>query len=225
MPRIARAVAPGFPHHIVQRGNNRGEVFFSPEDREVYLYLLKSYAGKWNTSILGYCLMTNHVHLLAKPSLDESLHKMMQGIALCYTQHINRKYRRTGRLWESRYHSCIVDQEAYLWAVARYIEQNPVRAALAENPQDYPYSSAGAHCGLARDPVLGEDLFPEAQRNAYIAFVNSGIPEEQMKDIRKSFRSGRPLGSGRFVEEIERRLQKRLSAFPAGRPGKKSDAT
>ena len=222
MPRIARAVAPGFPHHIVQRGNNRAEVFLSPEDREVYLYLLKSYAEKWNTSILSYCLMTNHVHLLAKPSEEESLHKMMQGIALCYTQHINRKYRRTGRLWESRYHSCIVDQGAYLWAVARYIEQNPVRAALVENPQDYPYSSASAHFGLALDPVLGENLFPEIQRNDYIAFIKSGIPEEQIKDIRKSFRTGRPLGAGRFVAELEQRLEKRLAAFPAGRPRKNS---
>jgi putative transposase len=224
MPRIARAVAPGFPHHIVQRGNNRGDVFFSPEDREVYLYLLKNYAEKWNTSILCYCLMTNHVHLLAKPSTDGSLHKMMQGIALCYTQHINRKYRRTGRLWESRYHSCIVDQETYLWALARYIEQNPVRAALAENPEDYPYSSAGAHFGFSVDPVLGEDLFPEIQRNDYIAFMKSGIPEEQMKDIRKSSRTGRPLGAERFVTEIEFRLEKRLSALPIGRPRKNSDA-
>jgi len=220
MPRIARAVAAGFPHHIVQRGNNRGNVFFNPEDRAVYLYLVKRYAEKWNTSIICYCLMVNHVHLLAKPSSEESLQKMMQGLTLCYAQHINRKYRRTGRLWESRYHSCVVDQEAYLWAVARYIEQNPVRATIAENPEDYPYSSARAHFGLVRDPVLGEDLFPEIQRNDYIEFMKTSIPVEQIEDIRQGSRTGRPLGNDSFVKQIERSLGKRLAALPIGRPRK-----
>jgi putative transposase len=146
---------------------------------------------------------------------------MMQGITLCYTQHINRKYRRTGRLWESRYHSCIVDQEAYLWAVIRYIEQNPVRAAIVKNAQDYRYSSASAHLGLVYDPVLGEDLFPEIQRNGYIEFIQSGIPAEQVKQIRQSARTGRPLGTKKFVTEMERILGKRLAALAHGRPRKK----
>jgi putative transposase len=221
MPRMARAVAPGFPHHVVQRGNNRGDVFFTHEDREVYLFLVKKYSEKWNTPIICYCLMRDHVHFLAKPSSTESLQKMMQGLTLCYTQHMNRKYQRTGRLWESRYHSCIVDEDAYLWAVARYIEQNPVRATIVENPEDYPYSSAPAHVGLVQDAVLGEDLFPETQRNDYIAFMKSSIPAQQMKDIRQSARTGRPLGIEEFVTEIERRLEKRLVALPVGRPRKK----
>ena len=221
MPRIARAVAPGLPHHIVQRGNNQEDVFFTPEDRGVYLYLLKNYAEKWDTALICYCLMSNHVHLLARPASEMSLQKMMQGVTLCYTQHINRKYHRTGRLWESRYHSCIVDQEVYLWAVARYIELNPVRAMMAENPVDYPYSSAPAHFGLLQDPVLGEDLFPEMQRNDYIAFIQSGMQSGQLKEIRKSLRTGRPLGAEKFVSEIEQRLQKRLAAMPVGRPRKK----
>jgi putative transposase len=221
MPRISRAVAAGFPHHVVQRGNNRADVFFSHEDRSVYLFLLKTYAEKWNTSILSYCLMTNHVHLLAKPSSEESLRKMMQGVALCYTQHINRRYLRTGRLWESRYHSCIVDQDEYLWAVARYIEQNPVRAEMAENPEDYQYSSAPAHFGLIRDPVLGEELFSDTHRDDYISFMRSGIPAEEIKEIRRSARSGRPFGTDRFVNDIEIKLGKRLSALPVGRPRRK----
>lgn len=221
MPRIARTVVPGFPHHVVQRGNNRGEVFFNDEDRAVYLFLLKTYSEKWNSSILCYCLMPNHVHLLVRPSLEGYLQKMMQGITLCYTQHINRKYRRTGRLWESRFHSCMVDQEAYLWAVTRYIEQNPVRAAIVKNPQDYRYSSAPAHFGLVNDPVLGEDLFPEIQRNGYLEFIQSGIPEGQIKEIRQSARTGRPFGTKQFVTEMERRLGKRLGALAHGRPRKK----
>jgi len=220
MPRIARAVAPGFPHHIVQRGNNRGATFFNDEDRAVYLFLLIRYSKKWNTPIICYSLMTDHVHLLAKPFSGESLRKMMQGLTLCYTQHINRKYRRTGRLWGSRYYSCIVDHDAYLWAVARYIEQNPVRATIVENPEDYPYSSARAHFGLVQDPLLGEDLFPESQRNDYIAFLKSSIPAEQIRNIRQNVRTGRPLGTYRFVTEIESSLGKRLVALPIGRPRK-----
>jgi putative transposase len=145
MPRIGRAVAAGYPHHIIQRGNNREDVFFEKNDRKQYLSLLKKYATKWTSPIMAYCLMTNHVHLLTKPGAEESLFKMMQGLTLCYTQYINRNYGRTGRLWESRYHSCIVDQEKYLWAAARYIERNPVRAGMVEKAEDYPYSSAVAH--------------------------------------------------------------------------------
>lgn len=121
MPRIGRAVAPGYPHHVIQRGNNRENVFFEKEDRTKYLLLLNKYAVKWNAPIMAYCLMSNHIHLLTKPLSAESLFKMMQGLTLCYTQYINRMYGRTGRLWESRYHSCIVDHDKYLWAVARYI--------------------------------------------------------------------------------------------------------
>ena len=103
MPRIARAVATGYPHHVVQRGNNREKVFLNKEDRERYLSLLKKYSDKWDSPILAYCLMSNHVHLLLMPDMEKSLYKMMQGVTLCYTQYVNRTYKRTGRLWESRY--------------------------------------------------------------------------------------------------------------------------
>lgn len=220
MPRIARAVASGFPHHVVQRGNNREAVFIDEEDRRRYLALLTKYSMKWESPILSYCLMTNHVHLLTKPQEDESLYKMMQGVTLCYTQHINRKYKRTGRLWESRYHSCIVDSERYLWAVARYIEQNPVRAMMTINPEDYPYSSARAHFGLVKNELIGDDLFPDSQRKDYMAFVRGEIEEEQLKEIRTSIRTGRPFTSNRCLKAIEEKLARKLAALPIGRPRK-----
>ena len=167
MPRIARAIATGFPHHVIQRGNNKEKVFVDKKDREQYLSLLKEYTDKWDSPILAYCLMSNHVHLLTRPREEESLYKMMQGVTLCYTQYMNRKYKRTGRLWESRYHSCIVDKEQYMWAVARYIEQNPTRAKIVKKEEDFLYSSARAHIGGARDEVLGEELFEEEQRKDY----------------------------------------------------------
>ncbi|MBI5057061.1 MAG: transposase [Nitrospirae bacterium] len=220
MPRIARVVAEEYPHHVIQRGNNREKVFFDKKDKEKYLSLLKKYSDKWKSPVLAYCLMTNHIHLLVKPLEELSLYKMMQGIALCYTQYTNRKYKRTGRLWESRYHSCIVDNEKYLWAVARYIEQNPVRAKMVKAADEFPYSSARAHLNGTEDEIIGELLFDEKQRKDYAEFVRTNVPEDEMKEIRYYTRTGRPLGREEFVGEMENKFQRRFFLKPPGRPRK-----
>lgn len=220
MPRIARAVAAGYPHHVIQRGNNKENVFFDKEDRERYLSLLKKYSDRWDSQILAYCLMSNHVHLLTKPQNEDSLYKMMQGVTLCYTQYVNKTYKRTGRLWESRYHSCLVDKERYLWAVARYIEQNPLRAKMVKRVEDYPYSSAKAHVVGVTDEVLGEELFEEGQRRDYIEFIREGIPEKEMNSIRYYTRTGRPFGSEEFIKKIEKKLERKFILRPPGRPKK-----
>ena len=220
MSRIARAVALGFPHHVVQRGNNREKVFLNDEDKEKYLSLLKKYSGKWDSPILAYCLMSNHVHLLTRPTKNESLCKMMQGITLCYTQYINRTYKRTGRLWESRYHSSIVDKEKYLWAVARYIEQNPMRAKIVNKAEDYPHSSAKAHIHGVKDEILGEALFEGRQREDYIELMKASIKEEEINSIRNHTKNGRPMGSESFIEKMERKLDRIFKSKPRGRPKK-----
>jgi putative transposase len=218
MPRIARAIAAGFPHHVVQRGNNKEKVFFHKKDREKYLSLLKKYSDKWDSPILAYCLMSNHVHLLTRPKNEESLYKMMQGVTLCYTQHINKEHKRTGRLWESRYHSCIVDKEKYLWAAARYIEQNPIRAKIVEKAEDFPYSSARAHIAGRADNILGEELFKDAQMKDYIAFIRESITEEEMNRLKYSTRTGRPFGREEFIKRMEKKLDKRFILQRPGRP-------
>jgi len=192
MPRIGRAVAAGFPHHVIQRGNNRENVFFEKDDRKQYLSLLEKYSVKWTSPEMAYSLMTTHVHLLTRPGTEEALFKMMQGVTFCYTQYINRNYGRTGRLWESRYHSCIVDEEKYLWAVARYIEQNPVRAGMVEKAEDYPYSSARAHIKGSKDAILGEDLFTDDRRQDYILLLRSDVPKKEIERLRYATRTGRP---------------------------------
>jgi putative transposase len=151
---------------------------------------------------------------------EKSLFKMMQGLTLCYTQFYNRKYGMTGRLWENRYHSCIVDQERYLWAVARYIEQNPVRARIVRKAERYPYSSARAHVTGAEDVVLGETLFEEEQRDDYIRMLRTETVEEEKEVLRYHSRSGRPFGEKEFVQGIEQKLKRPLARRPRGRPKK-----
>ena len=220
MPRISRAVAKGYPHHIIQRGNNKESVFFDDEDRNQYLSLLKKYSEKWSAPVLAYCLMSNHVHLMVKPLSDDSLYKMMQGLTLCYTQYVNRKYQRTGRLWESRYHSCIVDKEQYLWAVARYIEQNPVRAKIVKKAETYPYSSAETHVKGAEDTVLGEELFSNNRRGDYIGMLRSSLTEKEKEAISYHTRVGRPFGNDDFIYGMEKKLKRPLARRPRGRPKK-----
>jgi len=220
MPRIARAVAAGFPHHIVQRGNNREKVFIDDEDREKYIDLLKKYSKKRNAQVLAYCLMTNHVHLLVKPKENESMYKMMQGVTLCYTQFANRKYNRTGRLWESRYHSCVVDKDSYLWSVARYIETNPVRAGMVKKAEDYAYSSAQAHVIGKEDNILNEELIAETQRKEYRAFIREKGTEKDRDLIRYHTKTGKPLGDEAFMKRMEKRTGRDLALRPRGRPRK-----
>ena len=125
-------------------------------------------------------------------------------------------------MWESRYHSCIVDHEKYLWAVARYIEQNPVRAGKVERAEDYPYSSAYAHVNGSKDAVLGEELFSNDRRKDYILLLRSDIPKKEIERLRYAVKTGRPLGSMEFVIDMEKKLERRLLQRPKGRPRKES---
>lgn len=220
MPRLARIIGPDYPHHLVQRGNNRREIFLDHADRQRYLSLLQHYACKQSVSLLAYCLMSNHVHLLARPSRSSDLPKMMQAVALCYTQAFNRKYGQTGRLWESRYYSSVVEEERYLWAVSCYIEQNPVRAGLVGRAEVYSYSSAAAHLLGVADPILGEALFGQVELDAYKELMRS-LPSAQIDVIRRQTRSGRPLGTAEFTEKLGQTLNREIIHRPRGRPVQK----
>lgn len=222
MPRIARIIAPGYPHHITQRGNNRATVFFDDEDRQTYLKLLAGYTQRHHVQIWAYCLMNNHIHLLAVPETETSLSR---GIGLAnqmYTQYLNRKLKQSGRIWQNRFFSCVVESEQYLWAVARYIERNPMKAGLATNVEGYRWSSAKAHLSGAHDPLLAADSWLSPQEyNAYREFV-AFEDEETDSAIRKATNSGRPFGSESFVDMLEFRLNQVLKPKKPGRPKKKT---
>lgn len=222
MPRIARIVAIGFPHHIVQRGNNKEKVFLDKNDYKTYLFLLEKYSVNKNVIVLAYCLMPNHVHLILKPGEEKTLFKTMQGVALCYTQYFNRKYNRTGRLWECRYHSTVIDEEKYLWAVCRYVEKNPVRAGIARSPKSYAYSSARAHILEESNTLLKEALFDEDELSNYKRFMSAREIKREVANIRKKTKLGQPLGDRKFVNILSEKLGRKLTFKPKGRPTRKA---
>ena len=219
MPRIARAVAPGYPHHITQRGNNREQIFFDRADREKYLELLTCFSRRYAVDIWAYCLMTNHIHLLAVPNDEAGLARGVGLTNLLYTQYLNGKRQRAGRIWQNRFFSCITGNDRYLWAVARYIETNPVRAGMVRQPEDYPWSSARAHlCGIA-DPVLTGNFLPEIDCADYARFVMQpadGTLEEDT--IRRATCTGRPYAGNETVAQLEVLLERPLQVGKPGRP-------
>lgn len=222
MPRIARIIAPGFPHHITQRGNNRAPVFFDDEDRQTYLKLLAGYAKKHQVRIWAYCLMDNHVHLLAVPETETSL---SCGIGLTnqlYTQYLNRKLKQSGRVWQNRFFSCIVENEQYLWGVARYIERNPLKAGIAASAEEYRWSSAAAHITGTHDPLLSADSWLSPQdRSAYREFAASS-DDGTDSAIRRATNSGRPFASESFIDLLEQQINQTLRPGSPGRPRRKT---
>jgi putative transposase len=220
MPRIARIVVPGASHHIVQRGNNRQEVFFGDDDRQRYLELLHAQGTEFGFRLQGYCLMTNHVHLIGVPEHEESLAK---AVGLChyhYTKHVNRVHRRSGHLWHNRFYSCPMD-EAHTHNALAYVELNPLRAGMVQKPWDYPWSSAAAHCGKSNPPPwLDTSVWQcEMTSETWIATLRAFYRDDGAADaIRINTYNGRPLGSERFVKEIELRLGRKLGPLPMGRP-------
>ncbi len=220
MPRIARIIATGYPHHLTQRGNNRATVFFDDEDRQTYLKLLLKYTRKYHVAIWAYCLMNSHLHLLAIPETETGLARGIGLTNMLYTQYLNRKLGQSGRIWQNRFFSCLVENNQYLWAVARYIERNPVKAGLATCAQEYRWSSAVAHVTEHNDLLLAEEswLAPE-ERDRYVQFLRD---EDEKTDagIRRATRTGRPFGSEEFIDQMEQILNQRLRPKSPGRPRK-----
>lgn len=220
MPRIARIIAAGYPHHITQRGNNRATVFFDDEDRQTYLKLLSHYSQRYHISIWAYCLMDNHIHLLAVPETETALARGIGLTNLMYTQYLNRKLKQSGRIWQNRFFSCVVENDQYLWTVARYIERNPLKVALAASAELYRWSSAKAHITGTNDPLLDAISWLSPQeRSAYADFVRYEDGETD-NAIRRATRTGRPYGTDQFIDQLEFRLNQPLRPKKPGRPQK-----
>jgi len=192
MPRTARLVLPGIPHHVTQRGNRSQRTFFSEGDYAFYLKLLRHWSDKKGTAIWAWCLMPNHVHLIMVPANPAGLGAAMAPVHQQYSWEINRRQGWHGHLWQSRFASVAMD-EAHLHVCLRYVELNPVRAGLVDRPEQWPWSSARAHLGLARDEIT--DLAAMRERiDDWRALLDSGLRDGERDAIRAGERSGRPLG-------------------------------
>jgi len=225
MPRQARIVFPNIPYHITQRGNRREDVFFSDEDRIRYLGLLKDKCDKHGVDILAYCLMTNHIHIIAVPSTELSLQKALRPLHACYAQYINKKKGWKGHLWQGRFFSSALDDE-YMWAAIRYVELNPMRAKLVRVAERYKWSSAPHHCGLREDGLLTKKRSWQRQVEQigdWSTWLAEGEQAQQRDIIRKHIQRGLPCGTKRFIQKLEKLAGRSFEFRPQGRPVKVED--
>jgi putative transposase len=207
-------VAAGIPHHVTQRGNRRQQVFFGDDDYATYRGLLAEGCRAAGVAVWAYCLMPNHVHLILTPSDEDGLRAALGETHRRYTRHVNRREGWRGYLWQGRFASSPMD-EAYLLACARYVELNPVRAKLVRRARDWRWSSARAHlAGQDDELVRARPLL--ALASDWAGFLAEGLDAADHEAIRAGERTGRPLGSARFVARLEKRLDRPLARQKPG---------
>ena len=207
--RIARAVAPGFPHHISQRGNRRQQTFFSDDDYQSYIDLIHEWCSAYAVDLLGYCLMPNHIHLIVVPENEESMALAIGKAHLRYSRRINFREGWRGHLWQGRFASYVMD-EHYLLSCIRYIERNPVRAKLVAHPAQWPWSSARAHINAATDGIVNVSPLLDIVGTEWGAFLSEETSSGDAVALRKHERTGRPLGGPAFIDMVESQLGRSL---------------
>ena len=225
MARLPRLTVPEYPHHIIQRGNNRQAIFAGQADYEMLLGLLHENAQKFDVAVHSYVLMTNHFHLLATPETDEGLPLMMQAVGRRYVRYFNDAQGRSGTLWEGRYRSTLIQTDRYLLACMAYIDLNPVRAAMVRDAKDYAWSSHQHYIGQRDDKMISpHSLFwalgntPFAREAAYADLVRAGVTPAQQADLTGSALNGWALGEESFVSDLQKRTTRRVAKGQAGRP-------
>jgi putative transposase len=219
MPRIARVVAEGVPHHVTQRGNARQQVFHCAEDYALYKDLLWRYAAESGLALWAYCLMPNHVHLICAPESGRSLAAALGRTHADYARYFNISGRSCGHVWQARFYSCPMDW-GHCWQAMAYVERNPVRAGMVGEAAEYRWSSAAAHMGLAAEPMLDLRSW-QAEYDAvrWAEALRTSVEEECIAErVREATLRGRPLGPEAFVQSLERITGRRLQPNPPGRP-------
>ena len=223
MARLARIVVVNIPHHVTQRGNARQFILASDDERTVYLDLLRKYVLLHDLSLLGYCLMSNHVHLVVVPRKPDALALALKQTHERYASFWNATHASSGHAWQGRFYSCPLDNH-HLWVALRYAELNPVRAKLVAAPESWPWSSAAVHCGFRMaEPHL--DLDPWSRRwsaDHWKEYLASGESSDELAAIRQCTHTGRPLGTQEFVSSLEEATLRRLARQKGGRPVKQT---
>ena len=227
MARLPRLTLPGYPHHIIQRGNNRQPIFTSQADYQTLLNLLLENAQKFKVAIHAYVLMPNHFHLLSTPETVDGLPHMMQAVGRRYVRWFNDAQGRSGTLWEGRYKSTVIDTDQYLLTCMAYLDLNPVRAGLVGQAADYAWSSHGHYIGHKVDKLItphplvwGLGNTPFAREAAYAELVKGGISASQQLQLTDSALRGWALGKADFVAGLQDLTTRRVSKAAAGRPFK-----
>lgn len=225
MARLPRLCMPGQLHHVFQRGAGRQAVFRDAADHDLMLALLSEYAPREKVSLHAYVLMPDHLHLLLTPATEGGPSRMMQAIGRRYVLAFNRRHRRSGALWDSRYKTTLLQAERYLLPCMAYIDLNPVRAGLVSRPGDYRWSSHGHYAGLRHERLLTPHALiwqlgntPFAREAAYIERVNQGLAAEEQNRLTDAALKGWALGDPDFLSGLQGQTSRRLSRSKAGRP-------
>ena len=230
MPRPLRPVDKGLIYHVINRGNNRQNVFGKPEDFEAFLRSMRDLKERRPFELYGYCLMTNHIHLVIKP-LDTTISRVMQSLLVSHTQRYHRHYKSGGHVWQGRFKSPVVQGDVHLLRVLRYIEANPVQAGMVDRAGDYAPSSFAAH-GLGEpddllDPApayqqTAGDADAKTRQRKWSRYVHRRSDEDESLAIAQSIATGLPYGSESWIKALSRKLKLDLTIRPRGRPRKQT---
>lgn len=225
MPRRPRLVVPEVPLHIIQRGNNRNNCFFSHSDYQAYLGMLKESADAAECQVHAYVLMTNHVHLLVTPLHERSASELMKSTGERYVQFVNRRYGRAGTLWQGRYRSCLVQDEIYFMVCQRYIEMNPVRAGMVTNPALHKWSSHRAYAYGDANPVItphslidGLGFNKTSRQIAYRSLFDQVIPSGTVEHLRQATNGNFAFGDDAFATCMREKVGRQVARINAGAP-------
>lgn len=232
MPRQPRLELPGIPMHVTQRGVNRAAIFLDDDDRHHYRRLLRHACHVASVAVHAFVLMDNHVHLLLSANAEGAISEAMRRSGHAYVQAFNARHGRSGSLWQGRFKSSLVDSDEYLLQVLRYIELNPLRAAMVSRPEHFRWSSVHSHLGLARDPLitphagylaLGTDA--EQRASAYRDWLYRTSDNDELDRIRRHVEQERALGNPRFQAMVAKALNRPVHCRPRGRPATSADSS
>jgi putative transposase len=230
MARQPRLALPGYPHHVIQRGNNRQSIVLDETDRKMLYSLWLEASQRHKVAVNAYVLLDNHFHMLLTPPSEEAMSLMMQSVGRSYVRYFNKRHNRSGTLWEGRYKSSLVDSEAYLLTCMAYIDLNPVRAGLVELAEHFNWSSYRHLMGQKIDKLVtphalywGLGNTPFSREAAYAQFVASGLSASVQKDLTESALKGRVVGRPEFLQSLQKTTQRQILPQKAGRPLKKPD--
>ena len=221
MPRKARVVLPGQLYHVTQRGNYRHKVFFDDQDRVVYLKYLEESALKYELKIYAFCLMDNHVHFIVSPCHDKSMAFVFRVTHQKYSLYLNKRLKQFGHRWQSRFYSCLL-LGGHIQKALRYVERNPVRAGMVDNPWQYAWSSARSHVGIKYNIITINDIKDYIGESSWKSYVTQYDQEEDLDNIRIGTMQEKAFGPMEMIEMIEKESGIKLTIRSQGRPFKEN---